>query len=127
VLRRAPSDAVEAPELRAALFLDDAAELGVEAAMSARALDADAEDARRAIAAYFVAHARSPEHAHFHVLQVATGQQEIHHEIDGEADRDRGRIDTRDDRIGPGRSGLAGGRAGFERAIGGLHAGEHAL
>src|SRR3546814_18937014 len=45
-------------QLRAALFLDDAAELGIEAAMAARLLDADAEDLRRAIGADLDAHAR---------------------------------------------------------------------
>src|SRR3546814_18529862 len=74
LLGRAPSDPIEALELRTALFLDDAAKLGVEAAMSLGLLHADSKYLGRAIGAHFMAHARSPEHADFHVLLVAAGK-----------------------------------------------------
>lgn len=74
-----------------------------------------------------MAHARTLEHAHFHVLLVATRQQEIHDEVDRQANRDRSRVDAGDDRIGAGACRLTRRRARLERGVGSLHAGEHAL
>src|SRR3546814_11449552 len=90
-------------QLRAALFLDDAAELGIEAAMAARLLDADAEDLRRALGADLDAHARAALHARPHVLLVAGGEGELDHDVDTEADSERD-VDNRK-RVGWGKRG----------------------
>src|SRR3546814_5036123 len=62
-----------------------------------------------------------------HVLLVAGGEEELDHDVDREADRDRGRIDADNDRIGARARRLACRRARLEGGIGGLGSGEHAL
>ena len=124
---RAPADAIERFELRATLFLENPAELGVEAAMTPGLLQAQAEKAGGAIVPDLVAHARAPQHRGFHVLLVAPAEQQLDHEVDSQTYGDRGWVEADDQRSGTCARGLAGGCTGLECRKRGAHPVEHAL
>src|SRR3546814_17292493 len=88
-------------------------------------LKANTEEGGRAVAADEMAHARTVEHRRLHVLLVTAREQEIDHEIDRKANRDRSRVESEDKRIGARTRRLTCGRPGLDRGVAGLHACEH--
>src|SRR3546814_16968641 len=82
-------------------------------------LKANTEEGGRAVAADEMAHARTVEHRRLHVLLVTAREQEIDHEIDRKATRDRSRVESDDQSTGARTSRLACGRPGLEHGLGG--------